>query len=616
MAYKGDSAEETIGSRATGSVESIRTARLLNGSYVVIWTETSPALETTLKISVRNAQGDPVSATATIPGGADADILPLPDGGFVISYRDPSRSFLQHFTDLGVSLDEPVDLGAGSSAQSLSCFALDDGGWIVTWTRPYSPSDPGGTFVQRYDARGTLIGRQTFSDDPLISIGSVIALENGRLFITTREQRDPIGPVETFARLYDADFSPVGDKFAVGGADAIILENGNVLLTWQASLPEGDTYQWDVFAQLYAPAGTAIGSPFRVNAAAEGDQGRVTSAALSDGGFVLSWTTGSGDDTDIHARFFDARGGPVGEELLVNTVTAGGQDYTGIAVLESGDVVFTWADADRIAVQQRVFHPENGGRQVGGRVGEIFFGTNGADQISGGGGDDIIFGYAGADRMSGGPGHDRYVVESREDRVIERAGRGMDVVEALIDYRLPANVENLQLVTGRGRAAPVRGIGNASDNIITGNSTDNVLDGLGGNDRLVGAEGDDRLDGGAGNDTLIGGPGRDLLIGGSGADLFLFTAGSSGTTARTADLIRDFSHAEGDRIDLSRIVGDRDVELSLGNGRRFTGREGEVLVRQGEGVTIVRVDLNGDSVSDFEIRLTGEHALIASDFIF
>ncbi len=57
--------------------------------------------------------------------------------------------------------------------------------------------------------------------------------------------------------------------------------------------------------------------------------------------------------------------------------------------------------------------------------------------------------------------------------------------------------------------------------------------------------------GGTGNDELYGGAGRDVLRGGEGADLFSLV---KNTIANQKDLIRDFNVAEGDRLDISKLL--------------------------------------------------------------
>ncbi len=120
---------------------------------------------------------------------------------------------------------------------------------------------------------------------------------------------------------------------------------------------------------------------------------------------------------------------------------------------------------------------------------------------------------------------------------------------------------------------------------------------------------DDFLLGGAGNDLLMGGAGRDFLKGGSGADLFRFSGGDfTGATLATADVIYDFSEAEGDRIDLSAIdarpgIGDEAFRF-LGNAA-FSGSAGELRITQDSGYLMLEGEITGDGLADFAIRLDG-----------
>jgi Ca2+-binding RTX toxin-like protein len=75
------------------------------------------------------------------------------------------------------------------------------------------------------------------------------------------------------------------------------------------------------------------------------------------------------------------------------------------------------------------------------------------------------------------------------------------------------------------------------------------LSGSHGDDTLVGSIGIDTIEGGIGDDVLVGGYGNDYLIGGDGADTFIWQDGDVGI-----DHIKDFSIAEGDKLDLSGIL--------------------------------------------------------------
>ena len=69
---------------------------------------------------------------------------------------------------------------------------------------------------------------------------------------------------------------------------------------------------------------------------------------------------------------------------------------------------------------------------------------------------------------------------------------------------------------------------------------------------LTGSSRNDAINGNEGADVLTGGRGRDELIGGTGNDTFQFVH-TTDTLKGHPDLIDDFSHSEGDRIDLHNI---------------------------------------------------------------
>lgn len=87
---------------------------------------------------------------------------------------------------------------------------------------------------------------------------------------------------------------------------------------------------------------------------------------------------------------------------------------------------------------------------------------------------------------------------------------------------------------------------------IKGTSSGDNISGKMGNDTLRGLSGNDTLFGNEGNDTLIGGGGKDSLTGGPGADKFKYLRFADSKGANV-DLIRDFSAAQGDKVDLTAL---------------------------------------------------------------
>jgi Ca2+-binding RTX toxin-like protein len=124
------------------------------------------------------------------------------------------------------------------------------------------------------------------------------------------------------------------------------------------------------------------------------------------------------------------------------------------------------------------------------------------------------------------------------------------------------------------------------------------------------------LYGGIGNDVLIGGAGVDRLFGGEGADLFIMLGLSE--NALDVDRLVDFSSAQGDRIDLSRIDANTGVDgvqgfRFIGTGA-FTGQAGQLRYEVRDGQSHVFGDVNGDGTADLSF-VVNAGSLSAGDFI-
>ena len=222
----------------------------------------------------------------------------------------------------------------------------------------------------------------------------------------------------------------------------------------------------------------------------------------------------------------------------------------------------------------------NGNNILSGEDGnDAIDGGAGADTLYGGNGNDFLNGGAGADDMYGGVGDDIYVLNVSTDTIVENANEGTDTVIAGINYTLGSNLENLILSGTTG----IDGTGNAANNTVTGNIGANLLRGSNGDDVIFGDAGNDTIHGDADNDTLWGGDGIDTLWGETGADIFGFTAA---TAYSGVDIIKDFSAAEGDKIDLKDVL-DGIYNVNTDNLLDF------VQLTQSAGNTLISIDVDG-----------------------
>jgi Ca2+-binding RTX toxin-like protein len=254
-------------------------------------------------------------------------------------------------------------------------------------------------------------------------------------------------------------------------------------------------------------------------------------------------------------------GSPGANRIVVNTGIGG---FDG-----SGWSFSNWQPHDRVIVQGSGFIET----LIGTARNDTISGGAGSDTIAGGAGRDVIEGGAGADHLDGGAGSD------------------------WLSYRHSTAAVSIDLSLGRALGGDATG------------------DRIAGFENIRGGDGGDTLIGSAAANRIAGGAGADTLTGKGGADRFIFTS----LTDAAGDRITDFSHADGDRIDLSRIDANI-LSPRLDNDFRFIGtapfeRAGDLHVVKGFAITLIEGDVNGDGLADFSITLSGNLTLAAGDFI-
>jgi Ca2+-binding RTX toxin-like protein len=317
-------------------------------------------------------------------------------------------------------------------------------------------------------------------------------------------------------------------------------------------------------------------------------------------------------------------------------------DETGGSGIDIVNTSMTFSLADAVHVKGDVENPTLMGTS----------GINGTgnaldNAITGNGGANILARLGGADILDGGAGVDTvtYAASSAGVNVslMTSAGSGGDVEgDTLINIEKLTGSAFDDTLEGDGAANVLNG-GTGIDTVSYEHAVAGVTvnlattgaqaggagsDTLSGFENLTGSQFDDILSGtsgantivgGAGNDKITGGGGSDILVGGAGTDTFIFKAAADSAPS-LSDLIGDFL-AGTDKIDLSVI--DSNTAVS-GNQAFLYGGENQNVVAnsvtwftdQASGNTIIQADLNGNSVADMQIVLTGINPnLHAADFV-
>ena len=86
-----------------------------------------------------------------------------------------------------------------------------------------------------------------------------------------------------------------------------------------------------------------------VNTYTAGPQNYPAVASLSNGGFVTTWTSRDqdGDSYGVYGQIFNADGSRVGQEFRINTYTTDGQRLPSVTGLDDGSFVVAWTSFDQ-----------------------------------------------------------------------------------------------------------------------------------------------------------------------------------------------------------------------------------------------------------------------------
>jgi len=233
------------------------------------------------------------------------------------------------------------------------------GDWVAVWTRRYAISKNSYGYdvrAQRFDPSGNPVGGElTASSTTYAHNSPTVGVADDGSFVVAwaRSSGSQKEGGNVYAQRFSAAGAKVGGEFrvndylpdeqahptlTVGGA-------GNFVVAWQSLNQDGSDY--GIFAKRYNASGAAVGGEFPVNGKTAGRQNEPSAALLPDGGFVVAWndgTPGVSGSWDVRLRRFDAAGAGAAEQI-VNTNTAGDQEFPKVAADAQGNATVVWWDA-------------------------------------------------------------------------------------------------------------------------------------------------------------------------------------------------------------------------------------------------------------------------------
>ncbi len=287
-----------------------------------------------------------------------------------------------------------VNSGTQNNQEHPTVTALDDGGFIIafmSYGQDGESSNYTNSYAQRYDASGATVGSQFIlhnNSNQYQHMPVVTALDNGKFVATWQAQYT--NQYKIYSRIFDTNNTPTGVEFMVNTstsgmqhhADTVKLKNGDFVVSWV------DTGQQStgIYGQRFDSTGNKLGGEFQVNSYTVSDQQEPAVTALDDGGFVVSWQSNGqdGDGYGIFAQRYDASGNTVGSEFQVNTTTSNSQEFSTGVGLSDGGFLIAWTSNLQDGSGYGVFGQrfDQNGSSVGNEFQINSYTTNDQDRVS------------------------------------------------------------------------------------------------------------------------------------------------------------------------------------------------------------------------------------------
>ena len=351
-----------------------------SGNFVVVWTSAGQdgaggGVYAQRFNSAGVAQGTEFKVnTATADDQTYASVAMDADGDFVVTWTTSAFANAgvraQRFNAAGVAQGGEIAVNTHTvDSQIWSTVAMDDAGnFVVTWSSINQDGAGWGVYAQRYDSAGVAQGVEfrvntTTAGDQQYS--NVAMDADGDFVITWSSNAQDSDGWGIYSQRYNAAGIAQGGEVRINTTttgnqhySSVAMDaDGDYVVTWSSE--NQDSGGWGIYAQRYNASGVAQDDEFRINTTTASDQQYSRIAIDGSGDFVVTWSSNNqdGGGWGVYGRRYSAAGAPQGSEFIINTTTAGNQQYSSIAMDADGDMVAVWSgngpgDADGVFAQR------------------------------------------------------------------------------------------------------------------------------------------------------------------------------------------------------------------------------------------------------------------------
>jgi len=251
--------------------------------------------------------------------------------------------------------------------------SLPQGGFAVCWHSNGQDGDGDGAYGQLFSSNGGRIGNEfrvnarTENDQSLSGIAS---LSNGGFVVCWVSDEQNGVRRDVFGQIFSPDGKRIGNEieintFTQGDEFAPIIEslsNNGFVICWSSLV--GNSYLYEHHGQAFSSDGRRIGGDILIHSGEYWSYNTLGVASISNGGFVFCWENDNETDPNqgIFGQMFSSDGNKVGDKFLINSTKESWQGDIRVKSLSNGGFLVCWTSSYQKYGQ--VF--SSGGTKLGG----------------------------------------------------------------------------------------------------------------------------------------------------------------------------------------------------------------------------------------------------------
>lgn len=368
MFYSTTSSDIQLNTTTAGDQSYPVSAGLANGGFVSVWqSQNQDGSGYGIYGQVFDGNGSKVgneflANTTTTNDQTDPSIAALNDGGFVVSWTSAGQDgsgtgiYAQTFNSSYNKVNGEIQVNSVTTNDQYRSNTINtDDGFLTTWTSQGQDGSLDGIYGKFYDSSGNVLVSE-FKINATTSLDqrypAATKLANGNYAVSWFSPDGSNWGV--YGQIINKDGNPVGSEFRANTTTNDLqnfqsiteLSDGKFVIGWNSHINGGPEFQ--PTAQIFNSDGSSYGSEFQINSTYMTNQMYPHLASVNENGFVATWSSVGQDGSGwgTYAQMYDNKGSKVGEEFLVNKTTIGNQYVSDITSLSTGGFIVSYHSDD------------------------------------------------------------------------------------------------------------------------------------------------------------------------------------------------------------------------------------------------------------------------------